>query len=211
MATPAFNPHVHALPVHVCQKMGYDWIISDVTPDGFRGKRVLDFGPNGYPLLPLLAKWGADAWWHDRNPGCAATMANLAEKSNVIISEQKALIARPEFDIIVASNAIQHNHDGAETLYGRLVAQLNDGGRLYVVECLAHGKSYWDTGRADPCWRRTLSDHAALWAAAGLRLIRTALFHYGLAGGPDAAWVSPVNGDMAAATRVCARLERGPC
>ena len=205
------NPCVASLPVSICQRMGYDWIVSDVRPDGFKGKRILDFGANGYPFIALLAKWGADVWWHDRDVRCAATMAKLSAKWKVRIREQKALVARPEFDIVIASNAIQHNHDGAVKIYQRLRDNMKPEGAMYVVEALAHGQSKWDTGRADPCWRRTLADHAELWKGAGLRLIRTGLFSYtGKVGdaAETASWVSPINGKIEAAHRVCARLER---
>ena len=208
---PKLNQCVAALPVSICQRMGYDWIVSDVTPGGFKGKRVLDFGANGYPFIALLAKWGAEVWWHDRDLRCAATMEKLAKQWGVRIREQKALVTRPEFDIVIASNAIQHNHDGAVKLYQRLRDNMKPDGVMYVVEALEHGQSRWDTSRKDPCWRRTLADHAELWKNAGLRLIRTGLFSYASKSGdaPEtSSWVSPINGKIEAANRVCARLER---
>ncbi len=207
---PKFNPHIGALPIHICQKMGYDWIVSDVGWDKFAGKRVLDFGANGYPFIALLAKWGAEAHWTDRDPKCAATMAKLAAQWGVTLREHK-LGTGTGFDIIIASNAIQHNHDGAGKLYRRLRDSLADNGRLCAVEALAHGKSEWNDRRPDPCWHRTLEDHAALWRDADLRLVLTRFFTYDYRadGSKETAeWIDPVNGDMTRAVRVCARLER---
>ena len=210
---PKFNPHIAALPIHICQKMGYDWILSDIIPQQLPRNTVLDFGANGYPFLPVLVGYGAAGWWCDRDRKCEPAMAKMAKQHNIALPEYK--LGGPErFNIVVASNAIQHNQEGALEIYQRLRDALADGGRLYVVEALGHGKSWWNDKRADPCWHRTLDDHAALWRGAALRLIRMGFFTYtyNADGAKEAAeWLSPVNGDLSQASRVCARLERVAC
>ena len=179
MTQPEMQPEIAALGTSICQRLGYDWILRSIKRNGgVEGKSVLDFGPNGYPFIGLLAKMGATAaCWTDRSPAVAARMLHVERRFGVELRE--VLLAVPcTYDVIVASNAIQHNVTGADEIYATLAARLADGGALYVVEALTHGKDKWMEQRADPHWSRTLASHGALWAGAGLRREAAAFFDY---------------------------------
>lgn len=201
MAFPKVNP----LAVGICQRMAYRWFLECIGEDSLKGMRVLDFGPNGYPLSAFLAQQGAEVSWVDRDPAVAEKMVALEARYGVELREVRLPVIGPQ-DIVIASNAIQHNREGALELYGALWwLILERKGRLYICEALTSKTAYWDDKRPDPCWVRPLADHEALWKDANLSCRTKAFFKYRSAktrGDEKGAWVP-----ASEANRVVAELE----
>lgn len=192
-------------PAHICQKMSYEWFFRAIGEDNWKAYSVLDFGPGGYPLAALLARFGARVSWLDRDPRCSGLMAGLAKSWAVALKPRPALKGEP-VDVVIASNAIQHNETDAGNLYRAVADILTPSGCLLVSEKLAQGESRWAAERKDPCWARTLADHEALWRAAGLVPRFRAQFWYSWNADPakeSAYWTTPER-----AVQVVARLER---
>jgi len=160
---PIVRKAVADLGMHMCQKMTYDWLLDAVD---VRGLKVLDFGCSDYPLSSFLAGLGAQAWWYDRDAEACKMQAKRASQAGVATRMLDA-DAGP-FDLIIFSNTLQHNKDGAHAILASMVARLKPDGRVFIAEKLTGQASRWDDGRNDPCWIRNMKDHKALWRSAGL-------------------------------------------
>jgi len=197
----ALLPAVARMDVHIAQAMGYDWMLRDLA-DTAEGARLLDFGSGGYPLIVELAGMGAAAFWMDRDDAVAQKMQALATRTKTILTRYMEPMGGT-FDIIVASNAVQHNHE-VGPVYDLLRRLLAPSGRLYVVEAVTDREAYWDGARVDPCWYRPATMLREQWQAAGLRSEREAFFRYRFArdaADETAAWCGEPG-----ANRVVARL-----
>ena len=161
---PTVRPVVAALGLHMCQKMCYDWFLDAVD---VRGCKVLDFGCSDYPLATFLTKLGAEVWWHDRDEEACKRQAARAVSAGVTTHRLDG--NAPKFDIIIASNSLQHNKDGTEQILAGLAGRLAQGGKVCIAAKVTCSASRWDGARPDPCWVRSVDDHQALWRSAGLQ------------------------------------------
>lgn len=162
---PTVRPAVAALSnMHMCQKMCYDWFLDAVD---VRGRKVLDFGCSDYPLVTFLAKLGAEVWWHDRDEEACKRQAALAVSAGVTTHRLDA--NAPQFDIVIASNALQHNQEGVEQILAELAGRLAPGGNVCIADKMTCSTSRWDGARPDPCWVRNIDEQRTIWRSAGLR------------------------------------------
>ena len=175
---PPVDHRIEVMNLHMCQRLGYDWILGHIGRNGgVQGKRVLDFGPNGYPLIGLLALMGAEGFWCDRGGDVPRKMAEVERRYGVKLQQVELGEAR-DMDIIIASNAIQHNRD-VDGLYEALAGALARGGDFYVVEALTgYGAANWDDRRSDPHWLRCAREHKASWGRASLYPVDLVTFAY---------------------------------
>lgn len=192
-----FRKIVADLPVHLCQKATYDWFLR-ITGENLKGKKLFDFGPGGYPFCALAARLGAEVSWLDRNEKIGSEMAALSRRYGVTLRKRQYKDTS-KVDIVVASNAVQHNHTGAEVILRMFRDILLDGGCVLLSEKLAQGQTVWLAERSDPCWARTLEDHRELWTTSGLAPKTIAFFNYTWNTDPakeSVYWTSPDNGNQ---------------
>lgn len=115
-----------------------------LSPEFFRGTRVLDAGCGTGDIALLTARWGADTCAFDLNRESVAHAMLMAERTGLqgrCRFVQGSVLAPPfagPFDLVMCLGVLPHTGD-PERAFGRLASLVRPGGYLYIASINTYG------------------------------------------------------------------------